>query len=159
MALALKTELTEGKTHQSFLPHTLPARPGPAPYGGSKRRAGWPPGVSGPTTAWQRWDGGSGNLVLETGMTLPCERTRAVIRARDFLLRLCTPYGRGFKRVSREVREEARRILRHYPGWYDLGRADAWDADAARQEGERETDADCGMIAPDIPEVYPRDPE
>jgi hypothetical protein len=73
-------------------------------------------------------------------MTLPAERTRAVIRAREFLLRLCSPYGGGIKRIPREVRQEARRLLRHYPGWFDLGRADAFDTDAARLEGNRETD-------------------
>ena len=33
----------------------------------------------------------------------------------------------------------ARRLLRHYPAWFDLGRADAFDADAARQQGNLET--------------------
>ena len=75
-------------------------------------------------------------------MTLPSERTRAVIRARDFLLRLCSPYGGGVKRVPAQVRQEARRLLRHYPGWYDLGRADAFDADAAREEGDTDAATD-----------------
>ena len=73
-------------------------------------------------------------------MTIPRERTAAVIRAREFLHRLASPLGGGLKRIPREVREEARRVLRHYPAWFDLGRADAFDADAARQEGSRETD-------------------
>jgi hypothetical protein len=55
-------------------------------------------------------------------MTLPSERTRAVIRARDFLFRLCSPHGGGIKRIPSEVREEARRLLRHYPGWFDRRR-------------------------------------
>jgi hypothetical protein len=71
-------------------------------------------------------------------MTLPRERTSAVIRARAFLLRLCTPAGDGFNRVPREVREEARRILRHYPGSFDLSRPEAFDAEEARKASERE---------------------
>jgi hypothetical protein len=74
-------------------------------------------------------------------MTLPRERTSAVIRAREFLLRLCSPYGGGIKRIPREVRQEARRLLRHYPGWFDLGRADAFDAATASREG-LESDAE-----------------
>ena len=73
-------------------------------------------------------------------MTLPAERTRAVIRAREFLLRLAMPRG-GIKRVPRPVRDEARRLLRHYPGWFDLGRADAFDAATASREG-LESDAE-----------------
>jgi hypothetical protein len=33
-------------------------------------------------------------------------------------------------------------VLRHYPGWFDLGRADAFDAEAARLEGNCETNAE-----------------
>ena len=73
-------------------------------------------------------------------MTMPSERTRAVIRARDFLVRLCSPYGGGIERIPREVRDEARQLLRHYPGWFDLGRADAFDSQAASLEGNRESD-------------------
>ena len=75
-------------------------------------------------------------------MTMPDERTYAVCRAKDFLMRLCTPYGGGIKGIRREVRDEARRILRHYPHWFDLGRADAFDADAAMRYGEQEGDGE-----------------
>jgi len=64
-------------------------------------------------------------------MTLPAERTSAVIRTQEFLLRLISPYNGGIKGVPKVVREEARRLLRHYPHWFDLGRADAFDTDAA----------------------------
>jgi hypothetical protein len=64
-------------------------------------------------------------------MTLPRERTSAVIRTQDFLLRLASPYEGGIKGIRREVREEARRLLKHYPHWFDLGRSDAFDAQAA----------------------------
>jgi hypothetical protein len=54
-------------------------------------------------------------------MTLPDERTRSVLRTRNFLLRLLSPSSPdGCKRIPRPVREEARRLLRHYPGVIDL---------------------------------------
>jgi len=54
-------------------------------------------------------------------MTLPYERTRAVINAREFLFRLSTPYiADGIKRIPAAVRDEARRLLRHYPNVVDL---------------------------------------
>jgi hypothetical protein len=51
-------------------------------------------------------------------MTIPTERTRAVLYARDFLSDLCNP--KITPRVPSEVREQARRILRHYPSSYEL---------------------------------------
>ena len=54
-------------------------------------------------------------------MTLPNERTRAVIYTREFLIRLATSSGENsIKRVPRDVRSEARRLLRHYPSPVDL---------------------------------------
>ena len=54
-------------------------------------------------------------------MTLPYERTRSVINAREFLFRLSTPYiENGIKRIPAAVRDEARRLLRHYPSVVDL---------------------------------------
>jgi hypothetical protein len=55
-------------------------------------------------------------------MTLPDERTRSVLRTRNFLLRLLSPSD-GCKRVPRPVREEARRLLKHYPGVVELSLA------------------------------------
>lgn len=52
-------------------------------------------------------------------MTLPDERTSAVIRTRAFLLSLASGET---KRIPSAVREQARRLLRHYPGLYDLDR-------------------------------------
>ena len=46
-------------------------------------------------------------------MTLPDERTRAIIYARKFLLDLMTPSETP--RVPREIRNRARAVLRHYP--------------------------------------------
>lgn len=54
-------------------------------------------------------------------MTLPYERTRAVINTHDFLVRLLSPYNEnGIKRIPKAVREEALWLLRHYPRPYDL---------------------------------------
>ncbi len=66
-------------------------------------------------------------------MTLPYERTRAVINAREFLFRLSTPYiENGIKKIPAAVRDEARRLLRHYPGVVDLKYAkDSFSADEA----------------------------
>ena len=54
-------------------------------------------------------------------MTLPYERTRAVIHAVDFLTRLVSPYNeRGIKKIPKEVRQEALRVLRHFPRPFDI---------------------------------------
>lgn len=53
-------------------------------------------------------------------MTLPYERTAATLRVREFLVRLSSPYGGGIKGVRSEVRQEARRLLRHFPTIVDL---------------------------------------
>ena len=51
-------------------------------------------------------------------MTLPDERYRSIDHAALFLQQLCNP--EITPRVPRKIREEARRILRHYPTYYDL---------------------------------------
>lgn len=58
-------------------------------------------------------------------MTMPNERTRAVIRTRDFLIRLA---GREIKRIPSQVREEARSLLRHFPHGAELARSESFDA-------------------------------
>lgn len=61
-------------------------------------------------------------------MTLPDQRTRAFLRAREFLLRLCSPYQpNGIKGIKSEVRQEARDVLRHFPFPVDLTRPEAFD--------------------------------
>jgi hypothetical protein len=52
-------------------------------------------------------------------MTLPDERYRSVKWAESFLSRLA---GGDIPRVPKAVRDEARSILRHYPGQWDLKR-------------------------------------
>ena len=53
-------------------------------------------------------------------MTVPAERTRAVIQTREFLLDLITP--KRTPGVPRAIREQALRHLRHYPGNYEFDR-------------------------------------
>lgn len=66
-------------------------------------------------------------------MTLPDERTNAVIRTREFLLRLSSPYGGGIKGVPSDVRVQARALLRHFPAAFDLCRDGAWDRQTVEQ--------------------------
>ncbi len=66
-------------------------------------------------------------------MTLPNERTRAVIRAREFLWRLASPSG--LKRIPRAVREEAGNLLRHFPHWCDLCQSEPFDVATATEAG------------------------
>ena len=51
-------------------------------------------------------------------MTIPIERTNAVLRTEKFLLKLCIP--KESPRVPKAIREEARRLLRHYPSQYHM---------------------------------------
>lgn len=54
-------------------------------------------------------------------MTLPYQRSYAVIQTSNFLLRLANPYvDGGIKKIPKAVRDEARRLLKHYPHPYDL---------------------------------------
>lgn len=54
-------------------------------------------------------------------MTLPDERTRAVLQTRKFLRRLLN--SKETPRVPKTIREEAHRLLKHYPGELDLDHA------------------------------------
>lgn len=51
-------------------------------------------------------------------MTLPDERSRAVRSAREFLYALLDP--KATPKVPRAVRQRASRVLRHYPGEFDM---------------------------------------
>jgi hypothetical protein len=51
-------------------------------------------------------------------MTIPIERTRAVLNTRDFMFALLDP--KQTPRVPRAVRQRANRCLRHYPWTGDL---------------------------------------
>jgi hypothetical protein len=74
-------------------------------------------------------------------MTLPRERTRSVVKTREFLARLVSPYvPNGYKRIPKPVREEALRLLRHYPSVVDMKyAAESFcpeEADRIMDEGE-----------------------
>lgn len=59
-------------------------------------------------------------------MTLPSQRTNAVLNVRDFLLRLSSPYGENaIKGVKTAVRAEARALLKHYPTTLDMAHMEA----------------------------------
>ena len=51
-------------------------------------------------------------------MTTPSERTRTVLRVERFLLDLRNP--KKYPRVPKAVREEAGRLLKHYPSQFDM---------------------------------------
>ena len=63
-------------------------------------------------------------------MTIPIERTRAVNKAREFLYDLTDP--KKTPKVPKVIREQAFRILKHYPNKYYLDRSaekspDIWE--------------------------------
>lgn len=80
-------------------------------------------------------------------MTTRDERTRALISADAFLKALLSP--RATARVPKEVRDSARRVLRHFPSLYEfqeLVEAEArhvpevmqrFDVDVLKKESER----------------------
>ena len=51
-------------------------------------------------------------------MTLPIERTNAVLNVERFLMDLSNP--RKTPRVPSEVRKQARSLLKHYPRKFDM---------------------------------------
>ena len=51
-------------------------------------------------------------------MTMPSERSRAMVQVRDFLYSLLDP--KQTPRVPLEVRQRAHDLLRHYPTQYDI---------------------------------------
>lgn len=77
-------------------------------------------------------------------MTMPNERTRAVIHAVEFLTRLVSPYNEnGIKKIPKAVREEALRVLRHFPRPFDLYEAakcapDVFDTQTLLHYGEEQ---------------------
>ena len=51
-------------------------------------------------------------------MTIPVERTRTVLRTREFLKNLLDP--KQTPRIPRALRNQARALLKHYPTAIDL---------------------------------------
>ena len=68
-------------------------------------------------------------------MTLPRERTRAVMATKEFLAALASP--RMTKRIPKEIRQIASALARHYPWWFELGHAEYWDKEVALEWQER----------------------
>jgi hypothetical protein len=66
-------------------------------------------------------------------MTLPDERYRSVQWAASFLSRLA---GGDIPRVPKAVRDEARSILRHYPGTWDMNRVAAASPEVFQEQME-----------------------
>ena len=67
-------------------------------------------------------------------MTLPAERSRAVLQARAFLTRLANPYvPGGIKRIPKAVRQEALRVLRHYPMGFEVADPRSFDEQAVQE--------------------------
>ena len=67
-------------------------------------------------------------------MTLPDERYRAIIQAKQFLERLS--FSSEIKRVPLAVRKEARGILRHFPSEYDLDQIEQYAPHVVQQRME-----------------------
>jgi hypothetical protein len=63
-------------------------------------------------------------------MTVPIERTNAVVWTHDFLVELLDP--KVTPRVPKSIRDKARRLLRHYPAEFEM------DVIARREDGESE---------------------
>ena len=59
-------------------------------------------------------------------MTIPTERTRALLYARDFLYSLLDP--KQTPRVPRAIRREAGNRLRHYPAPYEIAKIPTKDS-------------------------------
>ena len=53
-------------------------------------------------------------------VTLPREKTNALINAREFLRRLLSPYNGGIKKIPSEVRQTASAVLKHFPADYEI---------------------------------------
>ena len=67
-------------------------------------------------------------------MTLPDERYRAVVQTAKFLQSLS--YSSEIKRVPLAVRQEARRLLRHYPNEYDMKKTSQSSPDVFQEHME-----------------------
>lgn len=63
-------------------------------------------------------------------MTVPVERTNAVLWTHDFLVELLDP--KATPRVPKSIRDQARRLLRHYPSPFEM------DVIAKREDDEPE---------------------
>ena len=71
-----------------------------------------------------------------------------MLKTRDFLTRLTTPYGGGLKKIPTEVRQEARNLLRHFPMLHELQAA----ADKAEDIFGKLSDGDAATEPADMGE-------
>jgi hypothetical protein len=69
-----------------------------------------------------------------TIMTLPDERYRAIMQTARFLESLS--YSSEIKRIPLAVRQEARRLLRHYPSEYDMNKVSQTSPDVFQEHME-----------------------
>lgn len=67
-------------------------------------------------------------------MTLPDERYRSLQHAALFLQQLCNPAVT--KRIPKEIRQEAARVLRHFPSSWDLQQLERRAPDIIQQRME-----------------------
>lgn len=75
-------------------------------------------------------------------MTLPCQRTNAVISTREFLNRLMLPpCCGGYAKIPKTIRTEARWLLKHYPQPYELSDEKCWDSNTIEEHYERTENA------------------
>lgn len=63
-------------------------------------------------------------------MTLPFERTRAVVNVEQFLMDLCDP--QRTPKIPKEIRRRAGSLLKHYPSKFDM------EVVSNREEGKQE---------------------
>lgn len=77
-------------------------------------------------------------------MTMPSERYRAVVNTREFLIRLATPSDTP--RVPSGLRQEARSLLRHYPGTLDMEEAASGAPSVFAGVTARQRDAQAFMV-------------
>jgi hypothetical protein len=67
-------------------------------------------------------------------MTLPDERFRSIQRTEEFLQDLMNP--QKTPRIPKEVREQARWCLRHYPSYYNLKQLECAAPDIVQERME-----------------------
>lgn len=66
-------------------------------------------------------------------MTLPSERTMAVFSMQALAYKCISARNGGFKGIPKAVREEFRRVMRHYPLGADLLQPDAFCRDTIQR--------------------------
>jgi hypothetical protein len=73
----------------------------------------WESRIPSPKAAWQE-SRPAPDFFIGDIMTVPAERSRAVVYTEEFLLSLLDP--KKTPRVPKAIRDKAYRLLKHYPG-------------------------------------------